>query len=100
MCTQIHAQVRSLPIFVCHLSIYSSLSFGIFRLTDPPGIQTILGCHAKEAFHPHTDLPIYTVRLFILRHIPIWHSCIRIVKDADKGHVQMKDMPLEIVDLR
>ncbi|EIN14652.1 Mov34-domain-containing protein [Punctularia strigosozonata HHB-11173 SS5] len=55
-------------------------SFGIFRLTDPPGLQTILDCTAKEAFHPHPDVPIYT--------------------DADKGHVVMKDNPLEIVDLR
>jgi STAM-binding protein len=58
----------------------STPNFGIFRLTDPPGLQTILGCNAKEAFHPHPDLPIYT--------------------DADKGHVQMRDLPLEIVDLR
>ena len=36
-------------------------SFGIFRLTDPPGLTTILECNAKEAFHPHPDLPIYTV---------------------------------------
>ncbi|KAK0499135.1 hypothetical protein EDD18DRAFT_1070265 [Armillaria luteobubalina] len=56
-------------------------NFGIFRLTDPPGLQTILTCTAKEAFHPHPDQPIYT--------------------DADKGHVQMKEgMSLEIVDLR
>ncbi|THU77031.1 hypothetical protein K435DRAFT_574343, partial [Dendrothele bispora CBS 962.96] len=53
-------------------------NFGIFRLTDPPGLQTILECRAKEAFHPHPDpyrspvLPIYT--------------------DApDKGHVQMRE---------
>ncbi|KAH7883118.1 hypothetical protein F5I97DRAFT_179639 [Phlebopus sp. FC_14] len=58
----------------------STPNFGIFRLTDPPGLQTILNCRAKEAFHPHPDLPIYT--------------------DADKGHVQMKEMSLEIVDLR
>ncbi|KAF8422312.1 hypothetical protein L210DRAFT_3336917, partial [Boletus edulis BED1] len=31
----------------------STPNFGIFRLTDPPGLQTILNCHAKEAFHPH-----------------------------------------------
>ncbi|KAG7445371.1 Mov34-domain-containing protein, partial [Guyanagaster necrorhizus] len=56
-------------------------NFGIFRLTDPPGLQTILNCTATEAFHPHPDQPIYT--------------------DADKGHVQMKEgMSLEIVDLR
>ncbi|EGO01337.1 hypothetical protein SERLA73DRAFT_159766 [Serpula lacrymans var. lacrymans S7.3] len=58
----------------------STPNFGIFRLTDPPGLQTILDCNAKEAFHPHPEVPIYT--------------------DADKGHVQMRDMPLEIVDLR
>ncbi|KAJ8496895.1 hypothetical protein ONZ45_g12270 [Pleurotus djamor] len=54
----------------------SKPNFGIFRLTDPPGLKTILDCTAKEAFHPHPDLPIYT--------------------DADKGHVQMKDINLEI----
>ncbi|KAG5651947.1 hypothetical protein H0H81_006831 [Sphagnurus paluster] len=58
----------------------SNPNFGIFRLTDPPGLKTVLDCKAKEAFHPHPDLPIYT--------------------DADKGHVQMKDLKLEIVDLR
>ncbi|KAG5335148.1 hypothetical protein C0989_002156 [Termitomyces sp. Mn162] len=58
----------------------SNPNFGIFRLTDPPGLETVLKCDVKEAFHPHPDLPIYT--------------------DADKGHVSMKDIPLEIVDLR
>ncbi|KIY47471.1 Mov34-domain-containing protein [Fistulina hepatica ATCC 64428] len=59
----------------------SSLCFyGIFRLTDPPGLSIILGCKATEAFHPHPPEPIYT--------------------DADRGHVRMKDLPLQIVDLR
>ncbi|KAF8064849.1 hypothetical protein FPV67DRAFT_1419581 [Lyophyllum atratum] len=58
----------------------SSPNFGIFRLTDPPGLQTVLECEAKEAFHFHPDVPIYT--------------------DADKGHVHMEDIQLEIVDLR
>ncbi|KAF7378315.1 MPN domain-containing protein [Mycena sanguinolenta] len=58
----------------------SDPSFGIFRLTDPPGLETVLKCTAKQAFHPHPDVPIYT--------------------DADKGHVQMRDAALEIVDLR
>ncbi|KAF8624346.1 hypothetical protein AX17_007173 [Amanita inopinata Kibby_2008] len=58
----------------------SKPNFGIFRLTDPPGLKIILECKEKDAFHPHPDKPIYT--------------------DADKGHVQMKDGPLEIVDLR
>lgn len=40
--------------------------FGIFRLTDPGGLQTILECNAKEAFHPHPDVPIYTVSDFCL----------------------------------
>ncbi|KAJ3999901.1 Mov34-domain-containing protein [Lentinula boryana] len=55
-------------------------NFGIFRLTDPPGLGLILACNAKEAFHPHPDSPIYT--------------------DAERGHVQMKDISLEIVDIR
>jgi len=59
----------------------STPNFGIFRLTDPPGLQAILECTQKEAFHPHPPVPIYT--------------------DADKGHVQIKDLySLEIVDLR
>ncbi|RPD76124.1 Mov34-domain-containing protein [Lentinus tigrinus ALCF2SS1-7] len=58
----------------------STPQFGIFRLTDPGGLQTVLECNAKEAFHPHPDVPIYT--------------------DCDNSHVQMKDLPLEIVDLR
>jgi len=58
----------------------STPNYGIFRLTDPPGLKTILDCHVTEAFHPHPERPIYT--------------------DADKGHVRMKDLPLEIVDLR
>src|SRR6266702_3252335 len=45
----------------CSLSILLR-SFGIFRLTDPPGLKTILECEVKEAFHPHPERPIYTVR--------------------------------------
>ncbi|KIY64646.1 JAB1/MPN domain-containing protein [Cylindrobasidium torrendii FP15055 ss-10] len=56
-------------------------NYGIFRLTDPSGLGTILGCQARSAFHPHPEGPIYT--------------------DADRGHVTLKDeMSLEIVDLR
>lgn len=68
----------SLP---CLFLVLTMNSYGIFRLTDPLGLQTVLQCTAKAAFHPHPDVPIYT--------------------DADRGHVVMKDdMPLEIVDLR
>ncbi|EKM56640.1 uncharacterized protein PHACADRAFT_160150 [Phanerochaete carnosa HHB-10118-sp] len=58
----------------------SNPAFGIFRLTDPGGLQVILDCNAKEAFHPHPDVSVYT--------------------DCDNNHVQMKDSALEIVDLR
>ncbi|CAE6415089.1 unnamed protein product [Rhizoctonia solani] len=59
----------------------SSPNVGIFRLTDPPGLQVILHCHAKESFHPHSTGNIYT--------------------DADQGHVKMvKKLELSIVDLR
>lgn len=43
------------------LRSYHPFRFGIFRLTDPGGLQTILECTAKEAFHPHSEVPIYTV---------------------------------------
>ncbi|KAG8986260.1 hypothetical protein FRB94_004472 [Tulasnella sp. JGI-2019a] len=58
----------------------STPSFGIFRLTDPPGLQIIQNCNDKNLFHPHPDKPIYT--------------------DADSGHVKMADLPLSIADLR
>ena len=44
-------------LFLC----FPTISFGIFRITDPPGLDVILNCQAKEAFHPHPDLAIYTV---------------------------------------
>lgn len=28
-------------------------SFGLFRLTDPPGLQTIVNCREPGLFHPH-----------------------------------------------
>ena len=58
---------KSTPKWVYHYLSWTCvsdallLSFGIFRLTDPPGLTTILDCNAKEAFHPHPDVPIYTV---------------------------------------
>ncbi|KAJ7908143.1 hypothetical protein B0H13DRAFT_1878936 [Mycena leptocephala] len=82
---RVRAQVGSkflllVLVLIQNGSLITSLSFGIFRLTDPHGLQTVLKCTAKQAFHPHPDVPIYT--------------------DADKGHVQMRDAALEIVDLR
>ena len=50
--------MNSLPLF------FFFVSFGIFRITDPPGLDVILNCQAKEAFHPHPDQAIYTVSSF------------------------------------
>ena len=41
------------------------VSFGIFRITDPPGLDVILNCQAKEGFHPHPDQAIYTVSFWL-----------------------------------
>lgn len=66
-------------------------------MTDPPGLETILSCDAKEAFHPHPDLPIYTVCLLSTRCLVL----INVSQDADGSHVRMvQGMHLEIVDLR
>ncbi|GAA5877865.1 hypothetical protein JCM16303_000265 [Sporobolomyces ruberrimus] len=56
--------------------------FGIFRLTDPPGLETIVRCTDKGLFHPHPDLPIYTD------------------VDADWGHCRMREYDFETYDLR
>lgn len=51
-----------------------------------------------EAFHPHPELPIYTVSApgFAKESFGLTN----LEQDADKGHVQIKDLTLEIVDLR
>ncbi|CAE6364853.1 unnamed protein product [Rhizoctonia solani] len=73
------ASLKEAFAIVCAPS--SSPNVGIFRLTDPPGMQVILKCTAKESFHPHSTGNIYT--------------------DADQGHVKMvKKLELSIVDLR
>lgn len=51
---------RSITLSNNHSS-NASYSHGIFRLTDPPGLQTVLNCVSKETFHTHPELPIYTV---------------------------------------
>ena len=50
------------------------VSFGIFRITDPPGLDVILNCQAKEAFHPHPDQAIYTVSSFGLEKVSMIES--------------------------
>ncbi|KAJ2741872.1 hypothetical protein GGI20_004886 [Coemansia sp. BCRC 34301] len=56
--------------------------FGIFRLTDPTGIDVIQNCKQKSAFHPHDESKtIYT--------------------DADTGgHVIVANYDFDIIDLR
>jgi STAM-binding protein len=34
--------------------------WGVFRLTDPPGLKTVLNCTQKGLFHPHAQENIYT----------------------------------------
>ncbi|KAK5662214.1 hypothetical protein OQA88_8119 [Cercophora sp. LCS_1] len=34
--------------------------FGTFRLTNPPGLEHILACNDRQAFHPHSIDNIYT----------------------------------------
>ncbi|EMS20061.1 STAM-binding protein [Rhodotorula toruloides NP11] len=57
-------------------------SFGVFRLTDPPGLEVVGTCRGQGAFHPHLDLPLYTD------------------VDSDFGHCKVRDLPFECCDLR
>lgn len=34
--------------------------WGVFRLTDPPGLKTVLNCNQTGLFHPHAEENIYT----------------------------------------
>lgn len=34
--------------------------WGVFRLTDPPGLKTVLNCTQTGLFHPHAEENIYT----------------------------------------
>jgi len=57
-------------------------SWGIFRLTDPPGMNTVLHCSAPGIFHPHSESNMYTDAL-------------------RPGHVvEAADLEYRVVDLR
>ena len=59
-----------------------SPDFGVFRLTNPPGLETILSCKQTGLFHPHSKSNIYT---------DAWNP----------GHVyESNNLPFETVDLR
>ena len=61
-----------------------SPNVGVFRLTQPLGLQYVLRCASPEPFHAHVDgiggLPLYT--------------------DALPGHVAIAMAPLCVHDLR
>lgn len=73
LCFRIHILIVHFVLFI--------YSYGIFRLTDPPGIGVISKC-PQRGFHQHpTEKPIYT-------------------KCSDK-HVQLETLiSLETIDLR
>jgi STAM-binding protein len=59
--------------------------FGIFRLTEPAGLMTVLQCKRRQTFHEHPRIPggLYT--------------------DADHGgHVLLNERGrrIEVIDLR
>lgn len=57
-------------------------SWGVFRLTDPPGMKSVLNCSQKGLFHPHDEPDIYTGAL-------------------RPGHVyEAKGLEYDVVDLR
>ena len=47
------------PLFVVPL-LKAINRWGVFRLTDPPGMQSILNCTQPGIFHPHADENVYT----------------------------------------
>lgn len=56
--------------------------WGVFRLTDPPGLKTVLACGQTGLFHPHAEPDVYTDAL-------------------RPGHVfEAKGLEFETVDLR
>ena len=56
--------------------------WGVFRLTDPPGLKTVLNCTQTGLFHPHAESNVYTDAL-------------------RPGHVyEAKGLQFDIVDLR
>ncbi|KAK0537500.1 hypothetical protein OC835_001739 [Tilletia horrida] len=62
-------------------------SFGLFRLTDPHGVQTIMHCRAPGLFHPHVS--------------ETGHDLPALYTDALHGHVKLDpEARLMVVDLR
>ncbi|KAL8928429.1 MAG: hypothetical protein Q9172_000915 [Xanthocarpia lactea] len=56
--------------------------WGVFRLTDPPGMKSVLNCTQSGLFHPHAESNIYTDAL-------------------RPGHVyEAKGLEFDVVDMR
>ena len=45
---------------VSKVRILIESSYGVFRLTDPPGMQNVLNCKNPGIFHPHPENDTYT----------------------------------------
>lgn len=75
------------PYFFQVMCVVLIGSWGVFRLTDPPGVKTITDCREKSLFHLHS-----------LPGDAIYRDCWRGTSD---GHVrEMPGAKLEVVDLR
>jgi STAM-binding protein len=72
---------------LCLIELTGAVSWGVFRLTDPPGVKTITDCRERSLFHPHS-----------ISGDMIYRDCWRGTSD---GHVrEMVGAKLEVVDLR
>lgn len=86
--------------------VFNFFSFGIFRLTDPPGLDVISNCKKTPAFHPHPDLPIYTVRVLdniqcVCLKTNLFFFIYVLMKGADEGgHVSVSDYDFIVLDVR
>lgn len=58
-------------------------NYGIFRLTDPPGMTIVSQCKATMPFHAHPPAEIY-----------------KNITSIDSHAILVKDLPLRIFDLR
>lgn len=71
-----------LPESIAIVCAPSKGDWGVFRLTDPPGMKVVLNCTQTGLFHPHAEAHIYTDAL-------------------RPGHVfEAKGLEFEVVDLR
>lgn len=58
-------------------------SWGVFRLTDPPGVGVVRACEKPGIFHPHEEGRLFTDAL------------------GRPGHVvEYEELRFEVVDLR